>query len=84
MVEHSAYVGLDIQKETIAVAVALPGRDNPMYRDEIHNKASSLRRLVVVRRVDCAPSGDKLLKWFDIRGSNLHAEQHRIIEIPEL
>jgi hypothetical protein len=35
MVEFSAYVGLDVHKETIAVAVALPGRGEPVYRGEI-------------------------------------------------
>ena len=46
MVEYTAYVGLDVHKETIAVAVALPGREAPLYRGEISNKRSSLRRLV--------------------------------------
>ena len=46
MVEYTAYVGLDVHKETIAVAIALPGREEPMYRGEIANKRSSLRRLV--------------------------------------
>ena len=46
MVEYKAYVGLDVHKETIAVAVALPGREEPVYRGEIRNQRSSLRRLV--------------------------------------
>ena len=32
MNECSAYVGLDVHKDTIAVAVALPGREEPVYR----------------------------------------------------
>ena len=35
MNECSAYVGLDVHKDTIAVAVALPGREEPVYRGEI-------------------------------------------------
>ena len=46
MVEYSAYVGLDVHKETIAVAVAFPGREDPVYRGTIANRRSSLRRLV--------------------------------------
>ena len=47
MFEYNAYVGLDAHKETIAVAVALPGREEPVYRrGEIRNQRSSLRRLV--------------------------------------
>ncbi len=42
MVEYSAYVGLDIHKETITVA----GRKGPVYRGAIANKLSSLHRLV--------------------------------------
>lgn len=46
MVEYSAYVGLDVHKDTIAVAVALPGREEPVYRGEIRHSRRSLRRLM--------------------------------------
>lgn len=46
MVEYSAYVGLNVHKKTILVAVALPGRENPVFGGEICNQRSSLRRLV--------------------------------------
>lgn len=46
MVECSAYVGLDVHKETIAVAVALPGRGSPEYRGEIAARRGSLGRLM--------------------------------------
>ena len=42
--EYSAYVGLDVHKETIAVAVALPGRGDPVYLGEIAHRRGSLRR----------------------------------------
>ena len=39
MSEYSAYVGLDVHKETTAVAVAMPGREGPECR-------ASLRLLI--------------------------------------
>ena len=46
MVEYSAYVGLNVHKETISVAIAFPGREDPVFRGEIRNQRSSLRRLI--------------------------------------
>ena len=46
MTEFSAYIGLDVHKDTIAVAVALPGREEPVYRGEIKNQRKSLLRLI--------------------------------------
>ncbi len=39
-------MGLDVHKEMIAVAVALPGRGDPVYRGEIAHRRGSLRRLM--------------------------------------
>ena len=44
MNECSAYVGLDVHKDTIAVA--LPGREEPVYRGEIKDQRKSLLRLI--------------------------------------
>ena len=46
MNEYSAYVGLDVHKDTIAVAVAVPGREDPVYRGEIRNTRRSLKGLI--------------------------------------
>ena len=46
MNECSAYVGLDVHKDTIAVAVALPGREEPVSRGEINNQRKSLLRQI--------------------------------------
>jgi len=43
---YAAYVGLDVHKETIAVAVAQPGRSEPEYRGEIANKPKSVQKLL--------------------------------------
>lgn len=43
---YGLYVGLDVHKDTIAVAVAEPGRGAPRYRGEIKHTAKALNRLV--------------------------------------
>ena len=55
MNEFSAYVGLDAHKATIAVAVALPGRQEPVYRGEIKNQPRSVLRLVARVNTDGEP-----------------------------
>ena len=61
MTECSAYVGLDVHKDTIAVAVALPGREEPVYRGEIKNqrtpRGNKPMLLASARRLPCACTG---------------------------
>ena len=40
------YVGMDVHKETIAVAIAKEGRGDPVYYGEIPNTAEAIRKLV--------------------------------------
>jgi transposase len=40
------YVGMDVHKETIAVAIAKEGREEPVYYGEIRNNAEAIRKLV--------------------------------------
>lgn len=40
------YVGMDVHKETIAVAIAKEGRGEPVYYGEIANNAEAIRKLV--------------------------------------
>ena len=46
MEEYSGYVGLDVHKETIAVAVAYPGRSKPKSLGVIANTKKSILNLV--------------------------------------
>ena len=46
MAEYRAYVGLDIHKDTIAAAVAWPGRAEPEYRGIILNRCRSVQKLI--------------------------------------
>jgi len=50
------YVGMDVHKETIAVAIAKEGRGDPAYYGEIPNTSEAIRKLV--RKV--ASNGEKV------------------------
>ncbi len=52
--EYALYIGMDVHKETIAVAVASPGREQPVYRSEIANKPKNVAKLIdrLSREVD--------------------------------
>lgn len=43
---YALYVGLDVHKDTIAVALAYPGHGEPVYRGEIAHTSKALKRLV--------------------------------------
>ena len=43
---YAVYVGLDVHKETIAVAIARPGREEPEFRGEIAHKRKSMEKLI--------------------------------------
>ena len=43
---YAVYVGLDVHKETIAVAIARPGRGEPEFRGEIAHKRKSVEKLI--------------------------------------
>jgi len=57
---YGLYVGLDVHKETIAVAVALPGRGVPRYWGEIKHTPKSVSELVA--RLSEAHGGE-LMQW---------------------
>lgn len=44
--QHAADIGLEVHKETLAVAVAEPGRGEPLYRGEIANTAQKVETLI--------------------------------------
>jgi len=41
---YGAFVGLDVHKDTIAVAIAMPGRDEPVYRGEVAHEPKALKK----------------------------------------
>ena len=46
IIRYPAYIGMDVHKETIAVAVVLAGREEPEFRGEIANRPKKVARLV--------------------------------------
>jgi transposase len=60
---HAASVGLDVHKETIAVAVAEPGREAPIYRGEIANKPKAVEKLIA--KLSAAYAGGLLLLCYE-------------------
>jgi transposase len=62
-IRYPAYIGLDVHKETIAVAVAQAGRDAPQTRAEIANKPKTVARLV--ERLSREFNGEVLLFCYE-------------------
>ena len=60
---YPAYIGLDVHKETIAVAVARVGRDTPESRGEIANKPKAVAKLV--ERLNREFAGEVLLFCYE-------------------
>ena len=61
--QYPAYIGLDVHKETIAVAVARVGRAAPESRGEIANKPKAVAKLV--ERLNRAFGGEVLLFCYE-------------------
>lgn len=56
---YGAYVGLDVHKETVAVAVAECGRDQPRYEGEVLNTGKKVSKLI--ERLSRRYGGERLL-----------------------
>ncbi|MCE9680745.1 hypothetical protein [Halomonas alkalisoli] len=44
--DHAAYIGLDVHKASISVAIAEAGRKAPAFRGEIPNEPQAIDKLV--------------------------------------
>ena len=56
MSDYVAYLGLDVHQDTMAVAVATPGRSDLEWCGTIANRRSALKRLIA----SLAPQGEPL------------------------
>lgn len=80
---YGACIGLDVHKETIAVAVALPGRGGPEYRGEIANQPKVLQKwldrlhqefggALLLFCYEAGPCGYGLYRWLTEAGHDCH------------
>ncbi len=72
--QYPAYIGLDVHKETIAVAVARAGREAPVSRGEIANRPKVVAKLV--ERLNEEFGGEVLLFCYEAGpcGYGLHRQ----------
>lgn len=61
--DYAMYVGMDVHKDSIAVAVAHPGRNEPEYRGEIASSTKSVKRLI--ERLSTEANGRILLFCYE-------------------
>jgi transposase len=61
--QYGAYIGLDVHKDTIAIAVAEPGRSEPHYKGEIANTPKAMLKLM--NRLNKEYSGELLLFCYE-------------------
>jgi len=66
---YPAYIGLDVHKETIAVAVARLGREPPEFRGEIANRPKAAAKRVA--RLSKAFNGEVLLFCYEAGSSGV-------------
>ena len=60
---YGAYVGMDVHKDTIAVAAALAGREAPAYCGEIANRPSEIGKLAA--KLAAAHGGELILFCYE-------------------
>ena len=60
---YGLYVGLDVHKDTIAIAVARPGRETAEYRGEIANKPKNVEKLI--QRLSAEAGAEVLLVCYE-------------------
>jgi transposase len=60
---YGAYVGLDVHKDTIAVALARPGREAPASRGEVASRPKAMAKLVA--RLHREFDGERLLFCYE-------------------
>lgn len=60
---YGAYIGLDVHKDSVAIAIAEPGRSEPLYQGEIVNTPKAVKRLL--NRLNKKYGGELLLFCYE-------------------
>lgn len=60
---YAQYVGLDVHKDTIAVALAAPGRSEPYYFGEVAHTPKAVKKLV--QRLSAQTGGEQMLWCYE-------------------
>jgi len=67
---YAAYIGMDVHKDTITYAVALPGRANGQYRGEVAHNKKTVNKLI--QRLSDEFSGELLLFCYEAGPTGYH------------
>lgn len=67
---YAAYIGMDVHKDTITYAMALPGRAKAQFRGEIANKKKTVNKLI--QRLSEEFSGELLLFCYEAGPTGYH------------
>lgn len=73
---YAAYIGMDVHKDTITYAVALPGRTRGQYRGEIAHTRKAVNKLL--QRLSEEFSGELLLFCYEAGPTGYHLYRHII------
>lgn len=73
---YAAYVGMDVHKDTITYAVALPGRAQAQYRGEIAHTTKTMNKLI--QRLSEEFAGELLLFCYEAGPTGYHLYRHII------
>lgn len=73
---YAAYIGMDVHKDTITYAVALPGRTKGQYRGEIAHKKKTVDKLIY--RLSDEFAGELLLFCYEAGPTGYHLYRHII------
>ncbi len=71
---YAAYIGMDVHKDTVTYAVALPGRATAQFRGEIAHTKKAVNRLI--QRLNDEFAGELLLFCYEAGPTGYHLQRY--------